>query len=97
MTPETINIAIGRQIGLRRRELRMSLLHVSEGCGVTLQQIHRYETGQAAVSAAMLAQLAHCLDVPVGYFFHPLGEPAPGRAARGATPRPSDPEQTEAR
>lgn len=72
MRPDAINIAIGRQIGQRRRELRMSLSNVSEGCGVTLQQIHKYETGKSAVSAAMLVQLSRCLDVPVGYFFRPL-------------------------
>lgn len=72
MAIEDINIAIGRQIGLRRRELRLSLASVSSGCGVSLQQIHKYETGQSAVSAAMLAQLSRCLDVPVSYFFQSL-------------------------
>lgn len=72
MVYEEINIAIGREIAVRRRELRLSLANVSRGCGVSLQQIHKYETGQSAVSASMLAQLSHCLDVPVAYFFRSL-------------------------
>ena len=72
MTCEKINTAIGRQIGRRRRELRLPLSQVSAGCGVTLQQVHKYETGQSAVSAAMLVQLSRCLDVPVEYFFGAL-------------------------
>jgi transcriptional regulator with XRE-family HTH domain len=69
MTCEKINTAIGHQIGRRRRELRLPLAQLSVGCGVSLQQVHKYETGQSAVSAAMLVQLARCLDVPVDYFF----------------------------
>lgn len=81
MTPEKINLAIARQIALRRRELRMSLSDVAERCGVTLQQVHKYETGRSAVSAAMLIQLARCLDVPVAWFFQPLaGTGAPAAA-----------------
>ncbi len=72
MTCEKINTAIGQQIALRRRELKMSLANLSTECGVTLQQVHKYETGQSLVSAAMLAQLSRCLDVPVVYFFRSL-------------------------
>ncbi len=72
MTTEKINLAIGRQIATRPRELRMSLSHVADGCGVTLQQIHKYETGQSSVSAAMLVQLARRLDVTAAYFFQSL-------------------------
>lgn len=89
MPPDTINLAIGREIAARRRELRMSLASVSLGCGVTLQQIHKYETGRSAVSAAMLVQLARCLDVPVGYFFRSLARRSDrntGAVARQASP-----------
>jgi len=84
MTCEKINMAIGRQIALRRRELGMSLSGVSAGCGVSLQQVHKYETGRSAVSAAMLIPLSCCLDVPVGYFFRSLDA-----APRPTLPQPS--------
>ena len=68
MAPEEINRLVGKRLADRRRELRLSLAQVSQRCGVSLQQIHKYETGQTALSAPMLVQLARCLDVSAGYF-----------------------------
>ena len=69
MTTEEITQGIGRKLGARRRELRLSLAQVAQSCGVSLQQIHKYETGQSVMPAPMLWRLARRLDVPVGYFF----------------------------
>ena len=63
---------MGRRIAMRRRELGLSLAQMSDRCGVTLQQIHKYETGQSAVSAPMLVKLSRCLGVPAAYFFADL-------------------------
>lgn len=68
MSPDDINLAVGNRIALRRRELRLSLAQIAGRCGVSLQQIHKYETGQSNISIVMLTLLAECLDVPVGYF-----------------------------
>lgn len=86
MTAAEINIAVGQQLAKRRRELGLSLARVSERCSVSLQQIHKYETGQTTISAPMLHQLSECLRVPVGYFFETLEQPAslPRAAAVGA-------------
>ena len=54
---------MGKQIAQRRRELRLSLAELSAECGVSLQQIHKYETGQSAISVAMLVKVARCLKV----------------------------------
>ena len=56
-------MALGREIGRRRRVLRLSLAHLAAECGVSLQQVHKYETGQSAISVAMLVKLARCLDL----------------------------------
>lgn len=72
MSPEEITAEVGRKLAARRRELRLSLAQVSRRCGVSLQQIHKYETGQNTISAPMLFRLSQCLDVPVGYFFEEL-------------------------
>lgn len=74
MTPEEISRAVGKRLGDRRRELRLSLAQVSARCGVSLQQVHKYETGQTPLSVPMLVQLAHCLDAPIGYFLEPLSQ-----------------------
>lgn len=72
MTAEEVNVAIGRRLAARRRELRLSLAQVSKRCGVTLQQIHKYETGQTGLSVYKLVQLARCLGVHPIYFLEDL-------------------------
>jgi transcriptional regulator with XRE-family HTH domain len=74
MTPDTISLEIGRKLRQRRQELRLSLAQVAERCGVSFQQIHKYEIGHNAISAPMLWSLARCLDVPIGYFFEGIVE-----------------------
>ena len=72
LVPEDINHAVGQQLASRRRELRLSLAQVAARCGVTLQQIHKYETGETPMSAPMLVQMSRCLDTTVSYFFATL-------------------------
>ncbi|WP_293682755.1 helix-turn-helix transcriptional regulator [uncultured Phenylobacterium sp.] len=72
MTREDLNSTIGKRLALRRRELDLTLAQVAERCGVSLQQVHKYETGQTSISAAMLVQLARCLQVPVGRLLEEL-------------------------
>lgn len=77
MSAEAVTMAVARRLVLRRGELRLSLQQLSERCGVSLQQVHRYETGANVLSAPMLWRLSRCLDVPVGYFFQDLGAEDP--------------------
>ncbi len=72
MTPEAISSAVGKRLADRRRELRLSLAQVSARCGVSLQQVHKYETGQTPLSVPMLVQLSLCLDAPLSYFLEPV-------------------------
>ena len=81
MTPEEISLAVGKRLGERRRELRLSLAQVSARCGVSLQQIHKYETGQTPLSVPMLVQLSRCLDAPLAYFLDPIEQIYEARAA----------------
>lgn len=75
MTAEEINMAVGRRLAARRKELGLSLAQVSGRCGVSLQQIHRYEIGDTPLSVPMLVQLSNCLDAPLSFFFEVLQEP----------------------
>lgn len=79
VTSEEISVAVGKRIAARRRELGLSLAQMSDRCGVTLQQIHKYETGQSAVSAPMLVKLARCLGVKASYFFEEVELSGPER------------------
>ena len=89
MTQDEIATEIGRALGNRRKTLGLSLAQVSQRCGVSLQQIHKYETGQTPISAPMLYRLALCLDVHPGYFFATLDGlsrvATPDAAASGRT------------
>lgn len=72
MTNHEIMAEIGKRLTARRRELDLPLAGVAERCGVSLQQVHKYETGQSIVSAPMLYRLARCLGVPVAWFYEGL-------------------------
>jgi transcriptional regulator with XRE-family HTH domain len=72
LTAGEVSAELGRRLAQRRRELRLSLAQVAERCGVSLQQIHKYETAQNIISAPMLFQLSRCLGVPVSYFYERL-------------------------
>jgi transcriptional regulator with XRE-family HTH domain len=71
-TTEKVSQHIGQRLSARRQGLNLSLSDVAQRCGVTLQQIHRYETGENAISAPMLWSLARCLNAPITYFFEGL-------------------------
>jgi hypothetical protein len=71
-TTGEISVELGRRLAQRRHELHLSLAQVAERCGVSLQQIHKYETAQNIISGPMLFQLARCLGVPVSYFYERL-------------------------
>lgn len=69
---EQVSQHIGQRLSARRVGLNLSLAEVARRCGVTLQQIHRYETGENAISAPMLWALSLCLEAPISYFFEGL-------------------------
>ena len=81
MTSEEISLLVGKRLGDRRRELRLSLAQVAARCGVSLQQIHKYETGQTPISVPMLVQLSRCLDVPLAYFLDPVEQVSEAKAS----------------
>lgn len=65
---------MARRLADLRASLGLTLAQVSQQCGVTLQQIHKYETGRSAIPAAMIVRLANCLGAPAAYFFpEPIG------------------------
>jgi transcriptional regulator with XRE-family HTH domain len=62
MSPDAFNVEVGRRLRARRRECRMTLAQLADKCGISFQQLQRYETGENAISAYMLWSLARCLD-----------------------------------
>jgi len=63
---------IGRRLRARRRLLSLSQTEVAMACGVTFQQIQKYEAGMVTISASRLWTLATVLGVPITHFFDGL-------------------------
>ena len=72
MQTDDLRLHVARRLAERRSELRLSLAELATRCGVSLQQVHRYEIGANTISAPMLWSLSTCLGVPVSYFFEGL-------------------------
>jgi transcriptional regulator with XRE-family HTH domain len=52
----------------------MSQTELAQACGITFQQIQKYQNGANRVSASRLWQFAAVLGMPVDFFFDGLGE-----------------------
>lgn len=63
---------LGRAIRHRRRMMELTLQDLAGACGVTFQQVHKYESGLCSLSASQLWAIAQALDVPVAYFYEAL-------------------------
>jgi ribosome-binding protein aMBF1 (putative translation factor) len=63
---------LGRAIRHRRRMLDLTLQDLAVSCGVTFQQVHKYESGLCSLSASQLWAIAQALNVDVAYFYESL-------------------------
>jgi ribosome-binding protein aMBF1 (putative translation factor) len=72
LVPETtqhIQTRVGLAIRRRRRLVDMTLRQLADACGVSFQQVHKYEAAECSVSAVQLWKIACALGVPITYFF----------------------------
>ncbi len=76
-----VDVQVGRNVRKRRIELGLSQTELAQACGITFQQIQKYENGANRVSASRLWQFAAVLGLPVGEFFEGLGKPKVAAAA----------------
>jgi transcriptional regulator with XRE-family HTH domain len=65
-------VIIGRRLRARRRLMGLTQAAVGKACGLSFQQVHKYESGLMVVSASRLWKLSKALGVPVSYFFEGL-------------------------
>jgi transcriptional regulator with XRE-family HTH domain len=78
--PNPIDVHVGLQVRLRRKELKISQEKLAEALGLTFQQVQKYERGANRISASKLYEIARALQVPIGWFFEGLA----GSAGAGA-------------
>jgi transcriptional regulator with XRE-family HTH domain len=83
-SPNPIDVHVGLQVRLRRKELKISQEKLAEALGLTFQQVQKYERGANRISASKLFEIARALHVPIGWFFEGLSDPtSDSSVARG--------------
>ena len=65
---------IGKRIKLRRIMLRMTQSDLAQMCGISFQQIQKYEAGVNRISCSRLFKISHVLNVPIEFFFDNINE-----------------------
>ena len=70
--PTAIDEHIGQRMQLRRIMMGMSQKDLANLCGVTFQQIQKYETAGNRIAASRLFELSVALQTPVSFFFSGL-------------------------
>jgi transcriptional regulator with XRE-family HTH domain len=71
-----VDVQVGRNVRRRRIELGLSQTELAQACGITFQQVQKYENGANRVSASRLWQFAAVLGMEIGAFFDGLGKPS---------------------
>ena len=69
VAPNMVDAYIGQRIRLRRNIMAITQKDLAEKCGITFQQIQKYETSGNRISASRLFQIAAVLETPVAFFF----------------------------
>ncbi|MDL2295413.1 helix-turn-helix transcriptional regulator [Lachnospiraceae bacterium OttesenSCG-928-E19] len=70
--PTSVDAHIGQRMQLRRNMMGLSQKDLAKRCGVTFQQIQKYETAGNRISASRLFDVSTALDTPVSFFFQGL-------------------------
>ena len=81
---------IGQRVQLRRVMMGMSQQDLARVCGVSFQQIQKYETAGNRIPAARLFELSTALDTPVSFFFLGLPGNIPEETRSGRRQHVSD-------
>jgi transcriptional regulator with XRE-family HTH domain len=81
--PNPIDVHVGLQVRLRRKELKISQEKLAESLGLTFQQVQKYERGSNRISASKLYEIARTLRVSIAWFFEGLSDPLEGRPEGG--------------
>jgi transcriptional regulator with XRE-family HTH domain len=77
--PQDVDRLVGSRVRMQRMLIGMSQEKLGEACGITFQQIQKYEKGMNRMGVSRLHQIAHALQVPIEFFYEgaPSGAGAP--------------------
>lgn len=68
-TPQTADVRIGQRIRFRRKEVGLAQADLAAACGITFQQVQKYENGRNRVGGSRMVEIARALQVTPAYFF----------------------------
>ena len=91
--PTAVDEHIGQRLQLRRVMMGMSQKDLAKICGVTFQQIQKYESAGNRISASRLFELSSALETPITFFFHGLPGYMPEPPRSGKIQRVSEQNQ----
>ena len=83
---------IGNRMQLRRSMLGLSQKDLGDLCGVSCQQIQKYESATNRISASRLFQVGLALDTPVSFFFMGLPGNLPDETKSSKSRRVAEPD-----
>jgi len=86
---DAVDRHIAKRLRSRRRRLCLTLVQVGSLCGISFQQVHKYESMISHVSASMLWRLADALGVGIQYFYDGLDPDDLRHAGTTGNPRPN--------
>jgi len=72
---DDLDRALGNAIRLRRRSLNLTQEQLASACGVSFQQVQKYENGANRISFSRLVQIAHALECRVTDLTSTLDQP----------------------
>src|SRR3954454_16596549 len=64
-SPDPMDVALGAAVRIRRRTIGISQEALAEQCGVSFQQVQKYENGANRISFSRLVQIARALKCRV--------------------------------
>jgi len=73
---DDLDRALGNAIRLRRRSLNLTQEQLATACGISFQQVQKYENGANRVSFSRLVQIARALDCRVTDLTSALDQPS---------------------
>jgi len=71
-----IDMHIGSRLNALRNDGKMTVEQVSEGVGISVEKLRRYEEGTERIAADELRKLSGFLNAPTSYFFSGLNTEA---------------------
>jgi transcriptional regulator with XRE-family HTH domain len=76
---------VGARIRIARLAARMSQTTLADACGISFQQVQKYENGHNRVGAGRLPVIAKVLGVEIPYFFDGSATPTASKKDRTAS------------